>query len=129
MKTTTDLLDAVKEKLGIKSDYALAAYMGVTRAHVSKWRCGRESLTDEKALQIAGILGIDAGFVLASMSAERAQRAHNDAAATAWEKLADFVKHHGAAAALLMLVAVPALNPTPANAAPLPGNAVVCILC
>lgn len=129
MKSTPDLLDAVKEKKGIQSDYALAAFIGVTRAHVSKWRCGRESLTDEKALQVAEILGIDSGYILALMSAERAQRTNNAAAAAAWTKLADLVKNHGAAAALLLLVAAPALSPTPANAAQLKTAAGVCILC
>lgn len=125
METTNELLDKVKARYGLPSDYALAAKLGMTRAGISGYRNGRSKLGDDAALRVAELLDLNPGYVLACMEAERT---HSDAARAAWEKLADFVKHHGAAAALLMLVAVPALNPTPANAAQ-PGNGAVCILC
>jgi transcriptional regulator with XRE-family HTH domain len=123
METTKDLLDAVKARYKLPSDYALAAFLGLTRAHVSKYRCDRESLSDEKAMKVAELLGIDAGYVLALMAAERANRTHNEAALSAWSKVAERLKTCGAAAALLLLVAAPALSPTPANAAPAQGSA------
>ena len=126
METTRDLLDAVKQRHKLPSDYALAAFLGMTRAHVSKYRCDRESLSDEKALRVAELLEMDAGYVLALMNAERAKRTHNDAALSAWSNLAERLKRGGVAAALLLLVAAPA--PTPLNAAPL-DNGAVCILC
>lgn len=125
METTNELLDKVKARYGLPSDYALAAKLGMSRERISKYRTIGGALADENALKVAELLDLNPGYVLACMEAERT---HSDAARAAWEKLADFVKHHGAAAALLMLVAVPALNPTPANAAPV-GNSAVCILC
>lgn len=129
METTRDLIDAIKEKAGISSDYALAAYMGCTRAQISAYRRDKESLSDSKAIWVACQLGKEPGYVMALMQAERAMRAHNESTRAAWERAAEILKHHGAAAALLILAAVPALSPTPANAAPPEAPALLCILC
>jgi transcriptional regulator with XRE-family HTH domain len=126
MNRTMELLEAVKKRQGISSDYALAGFMGVTRAQISKYRCDRESLSDEKALWVADLLGLDAGYVLAMMNAERADRAQNTAAATAWEKVVDRLKTLGPVA-LLFLAAGPAVGMV-SSGARLLGEA-VCILC
>lgn len=121
---TIELLDAVKNRYGLPSDYALAKRLGMSSERISKYRTRGGALAEDNALKVAQLLELDEGYVLACMEAERA---HSTAAKRAWEKLADRLKSGGVAAALLLLVAAPA--PTPANAAPPPGNAVVCILC
>lgn len=126
MKTTTELLDEVKARYGLPSDYALAAKLGMTRAGISGYRTGRTKLSGAIALRVAELLDLNPGYVLASMEAERTR---NEAERAAWTKLANLVKHHGAVAALLILAAVPSLAPTPSNAAPLKAGAGVCILC
>lgn len=126
METTNELLDQVKVRYGLKSDYALAAKLGMTRSLVSAYRNNKRMLGDDAALKVAELLDLDPGYILATMEA---QRTHNDAARAAWERLADFVKSHGAAAVLALLVVAPALTPTQANAAPSKAGAGVCILC
>lgn len=126
METTNQLLDAIKARYGLPSDYALAAKLNLTRSMVSAYRQGKRNLGDEPALKVAELLDLDSGYVLACMEAERS---HSPAAAAAWSKLADLAKTYGAAAALLLLVVAPALSPTPANAAQPAGNGGVCILC
>lgn len=113
METTTKLLDQVKVRYGLPSDYALAAKLEVTRAGISSYRTGRSHLGDDAALKVAELLELDAGYVLASMEAERAQ---TDAARKVWEQAADRLKHYGVAAALAMVVAAPALLPHEAQA-------------
>lgn len=115
METTNELLDQVKARHGLKSDYALAAKLGMTRSLISAYRTNKRMLGDEAAMRVAELLAIDPAYVFASMEAQRTQ---NEAARAVWERLADFVKRHGAAAALLLLVGVPALTPAPAEAAP-----------
>lgn len=92
-------------------------------------RCAPESrawLGEDTALTVAELLDLNPGYVLACMEAERT---HSEAARAAWTKLADLVKRHGAAAALLLLMAVPALTSTPANAAADKAAVRVCTLC
>ncbi len=126
METTNQFLDQVKARHALPSDYALAARLGITRSMVSAYRTGKRMLGDETAVRVAELLGLNTGYVLACIEAERT---HNETAKAAWEQLADLVKRHGVAAALLLLVAAPALSPTPANAAPLKAAGEVCILC
>lgn len=126
METTNQFLDQVKVRHGLPSDYALATKLGITRAQVSKYRNRGDELGDETALKVAELLDLDPGYVLACMNH---QRTKSEAARAAWEQLADLVKRHGVAAALVLFAAAPGLTPTPANAAPLKASAGVCILC
>ncbi|WP_300750625.1 DUF3693 domain-containing protein [Janthinobacterium sp.] len=73
MKTTIQFLDAVKEKLGIESDYALAKRLGFSLSTVSNYRTGRRVLDDDAALTIALALDIHPFNVIASVNAERAK--------------------------------------------------------
>lgn len=123
MDTTNQLLDKVKNRYRLRSDYALAKALHMSRERISKYRTKGGALAEENALKVAEMLELDEGYVLACMEAERAQ---TDAARSAWERLADRLKSGGVAAALLLLLVTPA--PTPANAAQA-NNAVVCILC
>ncbi|MGK5049349.1 DUF3693 domain-containing protein [Janthinobacterium sp. GB4P2] len=73
MKTTIQFLDAVKEKLGIESDYALAKRLGFSLSTVSNYRTGRRVLDDDAALTIALALDVHPFTVIASVNAERAK--------------------------------------------------------
>lgn len=73
MKTTIEFLDAVKVKLGIASDYALAKQLGFPLSTVSNYRTGRRALDDDAALVIATALECHPLQVIAAANAERAK--------------------------------------------------------
>jgi len=73
MKTTIEFLDAVKEKLGVTSDYALAKRLGFSLSAVSSYRTGRRALDDDAALTVAIALEIHPFNVIAAVNAERAK--------------------------------------------------------
>lgn len=83
---TIDFLDRVKEAHDLSSDYALSQRLGVSRQQVSKYRSGREALSDELALQVSAMLDMDPGYVVACMHAERAR---DDGLRQVWEHVAD----------------------------------------
>lgn len=70
--TSLEYLEAVKRRLGITSDYALAARLGVTRSAVSKFQKGAV-FGDDVALTVAEILGVEPIVVIAAANAERAK--------------------------------------------------------
>jgi predicted transcriptional regulator len=70
---TLELLDAVKVRRGITSDYALAKVLGVTQAAVSGYRTGRSRIDDDVALTVAEILHLNPMHVIAAANAERAK--------------------------------------------------------
>jgi transcriptional regulator with XRE-family HTH domain len=73
MKTTIEFLDAVKEKLGIESDYGLAKRLGFSLSTVSNYRTGRRILDDDAALIVAQALDVHPFNVIAAVNAERAK--------------------------------------------------------
>lgn len=79
MQTTTDrYLDAVKARLCITSDYALAKKWDVTPQRIGNYRRGESALSDERCIQVAEILGIPPENVLFEIQAERARKAGKD---------------------------------------------------
>ena len=70
---TIEYLREVKARTGIASDYALAARLGVTRSAVSKMQQGETSFSDDVALTVAEILGVNPLVVIAAANAERAK--------------------------------------------------------
>jgi transcriptional regulator with XRE-family HTH domain len=70
---TLNYLDAVKKRLGISSDYALAKALGISQQAVSNYRAGRSKMDDDVALTIAELLGINPLAVIAAANAERAK--------------------------------------------------------
>jgi predicted transcriptional regulator len=73
MKTTAEYLDAVKAKLELPSDYALAKYWGVSKQDISEYRAGKRTLGEDRAIAVAEILGIDPAEPLIASHAERAK--------------------------------------------------------
>lgn len=69
---TLEYLQAVKKKLGIESDYALAMRLGITRSAVSHFQRGKGIFGDDVALAVAQILDLNPLVVIAQANAERA---------------------------------------------------------
>ncbi|NUO87677.1 MAG: hypothetical protein HOQ37_16410 [Cupriavidus sp.] len=86
MKTTLEYLDAVKVKLDLPSDYALAKALCVTRGGVSSYRTGRSYLDDLTAVRVAEILGLNPMEVIAAANLERSK---NEDARLVWSGLFD----------------------------------------
>lgn len=120
---TQQLLDAVKSRYSLPSDYALAKFLGLKQQTVSKYRVDGNTLSDETALLVADKLGMDAGEVLAWMHAERAK---SPAAKRALEKLARLAHRSAAALVLGGFVLAGGGNAVSPAPAPAPGH---CILC
>jgi transcriptional regulator with XRE-family HTH domain len=70
--TSLEYLEAVKSRLGISSDYALAARLGITRSAVSKFQKGAV-FGDDVALSVAEILNVPPISVIAAANAERSK--------------------------------------------------------
>ena len=83
MKSTIQYLEEAKEKLGLKSDYALAKWMGVTRAAISGYKSGRTTIDDYAAAKIADALGIPDIEVIYAANAERER---NEERRDFWQK-------------------------------------------
>ncbi|MEN9924378.1 MAG: hypothetical protein RL268_504 [Pseudomonadota bacterium] len=119
MLSTRDLLAAVKASQGLPSNYALARFLKVTDVTVANWHHGRTCPDDEMGAKLAALAGLDEGFVVASMHAERAQ---NEGARQVWQRIAQRLQAAAAilAAVIVSLVAVLA-PPGAAHASPLAG--------
>ncbi len=68
---TSEMLDAVKIKLELKSDYALAKRLETSTSRIGHWRTGNRTPDEQACFQIADILGIDPAAVIALVKAER----------------------------------------------------------
>jgi transcriptional regulator with XRE-family HTH domain len=86
MKTTRELLEAARLLCEPPTYYRLAKVLGVSRQAMTKYRQGAGTFEDAVALRVAELLGLDAGYLLACMSAERESR---PAVRQVWEKVAE----------------------------------------
>lgn len=119
MKSTVQYLDAVRERLGLPSDYATAKALGVTRAAVSSYRTGRTIPDDLVCARIADALGVEPMEVIAAINY---QRAKSEDARQLWESI--WGKAAGAIALSLTLFAV-GLSVAPTSKAAESGNGMV----
>ncbi|HLP99251.1 MAG TPA: DUF3693 domain-containing protein [Sideroxyarcus sp.] len=85
MKNTIELLNEVKAKYGLKSNYALARKLGQTDTDVARWMKGKNTLGDAAALNVADLLELDPAYVVACVHAEREK---SDALKKVWERIA-----------------------------------------
>ena len=74
MRTTVQLMDAVKARHEMPSDYRLAKVLGVSFSRVSNWRRGHHGFSDEVAIKVAELLEEPPELVLLEVLAERAKR-------------------------------------------------------
>jgi predicted transcriptional regulator len=84
MRNTAYYLDAVKAKLQLPSDYALAKHWHVSKQDISEYRSGKRTLGEERAIAVAKILEINPAEPLICSHAERAK---SDEARQVWESL------------------------------------------
>lgn len=84
--TFLSVVDQIKNRHDLKSDYAVCKMFGLSPQNFSNWRSGR-SHPDEKMCQIlAEAAGIDPLVLAASM---QAQRSKTDEARSLWEMVAE----------------------------------------
>ncbi len=122
-QTSTELLDALKLKLGARSDAEVARALGVKRAAAGHWRTGRSSFSPKVAEKAAEILGLDsAPIILAQLAcAERdasLKRVYS-AAARMWSTRVGKLPKKSAAAVLALLCGMAGFS----GFAPLPAQA------
>ncbi|MDP1688037.1 hypothetical protein [Hydrogenophaga sp.] len=79
------LLDQIKARHAIGSDYKLAAYLGVVPGAVKHWRHGRSLPDPSTAALIADELEMDAELLVAELEIHRAQ---NEKTRAIWERMA-----------------------------------------
>jgi|CXWL01.1.fsa_nt_gi predicted transcriptional regulator len=103
MKTTANFLDDLRAKLDLPSDGRLAAYLGIHRQYMSKYRTLGHTFDDTMSMKIADILGIEQTYVVACM---HHQRAKQPAEKKLWERMA--MQMTGIAATVLVALALPA---------------------
>lgn len=110
MQTVNQLLDAVKVKHKIPSDYKLAMYLGVAQATVQNWRHSR-SLPDQKAVErLAVELGLDPDVLLLQVES---QRAATDYARAAWLRIAHRLQAGAVHVAVLVAVCLVGFTSSP----------------
>lgn len=73
MHTTDYLLDEVKRRHGLPSDYKLGIVLGLSKNAVGQYRKGVSRPDDNVACRIAELLEMDAAYVVACMHAERSK--------------------------------------------------------
>ena len=86
MSTTSELIDELKSKTKIDSDYAIAETLGITRAAVSSYRRGISHADDRIAILLADALDLDRMQTIAKINADRAKRAEDRAF---WRRIAN----------------------------------------
>lgn len=107
MKTTLEFLDAIKAKHGLTSDYQLAKHLDCTHSAISNYRSGRSRLGEDEACKVAELLGLEAGYILSCIAAERSK---NPRVKKAWEWTAQHLGGIAAALALVMILPTVALD-------------------
>ena len=114
-ESTSQLLDALKVKLGARSDAAVARELGVHRAAASNWRMGRTSMDPATALRAAKILELPHEPIIL---AQLALSERNGEVRAMYSALARMVlnKASGKAAALLVTLFCALSAPEPSHA-------------
>ena len=82
---TTNFLDEIKKARGVTSDYALAKILDTRHTNISNYRNGRSHFDGLMCIKVADVLGLDPGYVMASIEAERAK---SEEVRKVWEKVA-----------------------------------------
>ncbi len=69
---SADYLDALRVRLNLPSDYALAARLGESKTRLSNYRTGKQQMSDDLIPKVAQLLSIDPLVVAADVYASRA---------------------------------------------------------
>ncbi len=79
-----EILDMAKERANLASDYALAKVLGKQTGTISNWRKGKQHPSNEEAVQLAVLAGLDEMRVIAEIEMRTANS----------EKKRNFWKHY-----------------------------------
>ena len=102
MQTTLEFLDTIKAKQGLTSDYQLAKFLKLSDQRISFYRTGKSRFDEDTCIMVADVLGLDQGYVMACIAAERTKSAK---AKAAWKHTAELLG--GLAAALAVVAFLP----------------------
>jgi hypothetical protein len=80
IRTTPDLLDAAKQRLGLTSDYALAKALKWPTSNMSAYRCGRRSMDLVQAAEFEEVTGIPMKLAALAAKGDREYRRQKHAA-------------------------------------------------
>lgn len=117
MTNLNKLLDKAKERCSLPSDNALAKRLEVSRQLISAWRNQDAPIADDRIAQLAHLSGEEVGKWLVLIHGDQA----TGELAREWAKLA---KRLGAAAAVVLAVALPWSNPANAESRAVTGSRV-----
>lgn len=84
MKTLTEYVTDLRQRQNLPSDYALAAYLGLSRQAVSKWKTRGIIADPATAWRIAEGIDADPAEVIAAAELARAERDHDYTRAKLW---------------------------------------------
>lgn len=74
LENSAQIVDALRIRLAVDTDNAVAAALGVTHASVSHWRHGRSAMSPELAAKAAELLGVEPGPLVLVCLAETERR-------------------------------------------------------
>lgn len=103
MKTSVEWIDEAELRLGL-SDYAMAKKLGLSTAQMSRYRTGKQFLSDNVAIKLAELIGVDPLPILATAAAERAT---SEQARAAWSRYAELVASLAGVAVLGAVLTAP----------------------
>ncbi|MYN45778.1 hypothetical protein GTP23_12045 [Pseudoduganella sp. FT93W] len=69
----SEYLDKVRGELNLPSDYALQGPLGLSKQQLSRYRKNADVFSDEVAMRVASLCGLEAWRVLVDMHIERAK--------------------------------------------------------
>lgn len=116
MENVKKLLDEIKDRSGIKTDYALAKLLEIPRPRIHDYYKGKRSPDEFACLQIAQALGKPLAEVIAAVKIDTEK---DEKRRSAWEK---YYKQLGGVAASVVFAVLlnVTLIVTPAEASPAP---------
>ena len=102
---TSEYIAAVKAKLNVSSDYAVAKALGTSRQRVSGFVNGKTVPGPLTAFKIAEILGDQPAAVIADFEAERAEKMGKDEDLDAWRAVLQQLRKVAGLAGMSILLA------------------------
>jgi len=121
LETSAEIVDALRIRLGVDTDSAVAAALGIRHSAISHWRYGRSAMSPELAMKAAELLGVEPGPLVLACLAETDRR---PSVAALFRELAERLgrgakRGRKAAAVVALAIGAAALGgvPTPSQAA------------
>lgn len=106
-----ELIDTAKKKADLETDYKLAKAIGLSQGGiVSSWRKGTKHPSNEEAVQLATLAGLDEMRVIAEIELRTAK---NEKKRAFWEQ---FIERRGFAACMTMTALACSIMITPETA-------------